>query len=56
MPSVSRALEKEPTKKLKYLKTPRIEKFNTSEKISHFLRFESVRLGAPVSVEAGAVV
>ena len=38
MPSVPSTVEKESTKKLKYLNVPRIEKFRISEKISHFLR------------------
>src|ERR1700737_3990275 len=46
IPSVFRAAEKESAKKLKYLNTPRMEKFNTSEKMSHFLRFVSARLGS----------
>ncbi len=45
MPSVFRVTEKESAKKLKYLNAPRIEKFNTNEKMNHFLRFVSERLG-----------
>src|ERR1700694_6286675 len=46
IPRVSRAPRKEPAKKSKYLKIPRIMKFKTSEKINHLLRWESERLGA----------
>ena len=45
IPSVFRANENESAKKLKYLNVPRIEKFKTSEKINHFLRLASERLG-----------
>jgi hypothetical protein len=45
-PSVSSVAENESTKKLKYLNVPKMEKFNTREKINHFRRFASPRLGS----------
>jgi len=41
-PSVFSAADNESAKKLKYLKTPSVEKLSMSEKMSHFLRLYPV--------------